>query len=164
MWCSKSLTKILWNYECFHTITQETYKISKIYNEIHEKVYKKLKIFHCVYSSLLRTTSERTPDIILVFVRYLSSPRYYISIFYMKVILFCLQELIKICICISQNYIRADPSPRTEDDVVFMRLSQGKETPAFTACFPNWNPAMWEVGFWFLVEKKKQKKKSFFFF
>jgi len=49
------------------------------------------------------------------------------------------------CWQLAQNYIRADPSPRTEDDVVFMRLSQGKETPAFTACFPNWNPAMWEV-------------------
>ena len=30
----------------FHTITQETHNFSKIYNKIHEKVYKKVKIFH----------------------------------------------------------------------------------------------------------------------
>ena len=37
--------KFLWYHECFNTITQETQKISKIYNKIHDKVYKKLKYF-----------------------------------------------------------------------------------------------------------------------
>ena len=38
-------SKILRNHECFDTITQEIYKISKIYYIIHEKVYKKVKLF-----------------------------------------------------------------------------------------------------------------------
>ena len=33
-------------YENFHIITRETYTFSKIYGKIHEKVYKKVKIFH----------------------------------------------------------------------------------------------------------------------
>ena len=36
MWNS---TKILWNHECFHALIRETYKMSKMYNKIHGKVY-----------------------------------------------------------------------------------------------------------------------------
>ena len=42
----KSITKYMKMYTNFNTITQETYKFSKIYNKLHEKVYKKIKIFH----------------------------------------------------------------------------------------------------------------------
>jgi len=45
---------------------------------------------------------------------------------------------------LAQNYIKADPSPRTLDTTVFVKVVQGKELPAFIACFPSWNPSMWE--------------------
>ena len=35
--------KIHKNYTNFHTNTQETYKLSKNYIKVHEKIYKKLK-------------------------------------------------------------------------------------------------------------------------
>ena len=42
MW---NLTKIIWNHECFGTITQATVNFSKIFNKIHEEVYRKIKNF-----------------------------------------------------------------------------------------------------------------------
>jgi len=45
---------------------------------------------------------------------------------------------------LAQDYIASDPSPRTPTTVVFMKVSQGSEAPAFKACFPSWNPNMWQ--------------------
>ena len=42
----KMILKYMKNYKKFHTITQETYTISKHYNKIYEKVYKTIEIFH----------------------------------------------------------------------------------------------------------------------
>ncbi|XP_071551648.1 gelsolin, cytoplasmic isoform X2 [Panulirus ornatus] len=44
----------------------------------------------------------------------------------------------------AENYIKTDPTERTLDSTVILRINQGEEPAAFTSIFPAWNPDMWQ--------------------
>ncbi|XP_042220528.1 gelsolin, cytoplasmic isoform X3 [Homarus americanus] len=44
----------------------------------------------------------------------------------------------------AENYIKTDPTERTLDATVILRINQGEEPAAFTSIFPAWNPDMWQ--------------------
>ncbi|XP_069161858.1 gelsolin, cytoplasmic isoform X3 [Procambarus clarkii] len=44
----------------------------------------------------------------------------------------------------AENYVKTDPTERTLDSTVILRVTQGEEPAAFTAIFPAWNPDMWQ--------------------
>lgn len=44
----------------------------------------------------------------------------------------------------AENYIKTDPTERTLDSTVILRINQGEEPAAFTAIFPSWNQDMWQ--------------------
>lgn len=46
----------------------------------------------------------------------------------------------------AKNYIKTDPTERSLDTTVILRINQGEEPAAFTAIFPAWNPDLWEKG------------------
>lgn len=44
----------------------------------------------------------------------------------------------------AENYIRTDPTERTLDSTVLLRVNHGEEPAAFTSIFPAWNPDLWQ--------------------
>nr|XP_045622592.1 gelsolin, cytoplasmic-like [Procambarus clarkii] len=45
----------------------------------------------------------------------------------------------------AENYVKTDPTERTLDSTVILRVTQVEEPAAFTAIFPAWNPDMWQL-------------------
>ncbi|KAA0186575.1 hypothetical protein HAZT_HAZT004260 [Hyalella azteca] len=44
----------------------------------------------------------------------------------------------------AQDYVKTDPTDRSLEKTVILRVNQGEEPVAFTSIFPSWNPNMWE--------------------
>lgn len=44
----------------------------------------------------------------------------------------------------AENYIKTDPTERSLDTTVIVRVNQGEEPASFTSIFPAWNPDLWE--------------------
>ncbi|KAF2363520.1 Gelsolin-like domain [Trinorchestia longiramus] len=44
----------------------------------------------------------------------------------------------------AKDYIETDPTDRSLEKTVILRVNQGQEPVAFTSTFPAWNPNMWE--------------------
>ncbi|KAB7498841.1 Gelsolin, cytoplasmic, partial [Armadillidium nasatum] len=47
---------------------------------------------------------------------------------------------------ITQRYIETDPTDRSSDKSVIIRVNEGSEPVGFTSLFPAWNPNMWKVS------------------
>lgn len=45
----------------------------------------------------------------------------------------------------AKDYISTDPTERSLEKTVILRLNQGEEPVAFTSLFPAWNPDMWQA-------------------
>ena len=46
----------------------------------------------------------------------------------------------------ARQYIRTDPSERSEETVPIVVLKQGAEPRSFKRLFPTWDDAFWEVS------------------
>lgn len=44
----------------------------------------------------------------------------------------------------AENYIKSDPTERSLDNTVMVRIKHNEEPAAFTSIFPSWNPEMWQ--------------------